>query len=154
PEPHARRAAERVKYMWELEGKLGSHNMDMAHMQHQAPAGDAGFDYLKQEKSPEPAMDGDTLVVHIQTLKAQMRYDRRAFAVGPGMRVRFEFKTPEAMDHNMVLVQPGSAPEVATAAMMLGADGITKSWTPDSVKILWASKVLTMGKSTTIEFTA
>lgn len=153
PESHARLAAERVKYIWEIEGKFGEHaNMPMGH--HKAAADEGGEDYFKQEKSPEPELKGDTMVVHIQTLREQMRYDRRAFAVGPGMKVKIEFSNPDAMDHNLILVTPGASNEVAMAAMMLGADGIKKNWTPQSDKILFASKVLAMGDKQTLEFTA
>ncbi|MDZ4860924.1 MAG: PVC-type heme-binding CxxCH protein [Candidatus Hydrogenedentes bacterium] len=154
PEPHAQRAAERVQYMWELEGQLGAGSVatPAAHQHHASR--ELTHDYLKQEKSPDPKMEGDTMVVHIQTLKEQMKYDRRAFAVAPGMKVKVVFSNPDAMDHNMIFVQPGTASQVAMAAMMLGADGIKKNWTPESDKIIFASKMLSMGKTETIEFTA
>jgi putative heme-binding domain-containing protein len=155
PEPNARRAAERVKYMWNIEGKLRPEAKGMLdHMTHMKHESEKPYDYFAQEKSPEPAMEGDTMVVHIQTLKEQMRYDRRAFAVAPGMKVRVVFSNPDAMDHNMVFVLPGASTEVAMAAMMLGADGIKKNWLPESGKIFAASKMLSMGKKETIEFVA
>ncbi|MCH7631466.1 MAG: hypothetical protein IIC07_06225, partial [Proteobacteria bacterium] len=86
PEPRARRAAEDVKYMWTLEGQLGAAPA-MANMAHAAkPRLDTIDDYLKQEKSPEPKMVGDTFEVHIQTLKEQMKYDRKEFTVEAGMK--------------------------------------------------------------------
>lgn len=155
PQPDARRAAESVKYMWEIEGKIGGHDMAaMAGMDHSAHSAHGGTaDYLKQEMSPPPAMEGDTLVVKIQTLKEQMRYDRKEFAVEPGMKVRIDFSNPDAMDHNLMVLQPGAAEEVATAAMMLGADGVKKSWVPDSAKIIGHSKTLSVGQSESFEFT-
>ncbi len=155
PNPDAKRAAERVKYMWEIEGRIGdtAHAMDHSAHQH-AMAAETTGDYLKQEPSPEPKMEGDTMVIHIQTLKEQMKYDRKAFAVGPGMKVKVLFKNPDAMDHNMIFVQPGSGSQVALAAMMLGADGIKKNWTPVNDKIIVGSKMLSMGSEETIEFTA
>lgn len=155
PEPHARRAAERVKYIWEIEGQLGSQKIGLAaHHAHQDDSGISLSDYLKQDPTPEPAMEGDTMVVHIQTLKEQMRYDRRKFAVKPGMKVRLHFKNPDAMDHNMLLLQPDSAKEVAEAAENLGADGVKKMWIPESDKIIFASNLLSVGQEQTIEFTA
>ncbi|GMW03382.1 MAG: hypothetical protein AMXMBFR84_45160 [Candidatus Hydrogenedentota bacterium] len=154
PQPDARRAAERVKYIWEIEGKFGRAAAD-PHAGHDHHANRVvTHDYLKQEKSPEPKMEGDTMVVHIQTLKEQMKYDRTAFAVGPGMKVRIVFSNPDAMDHNMIFVQPGAAPQVAMAAMMLGADGVKMHWKPESNQIIAASKLLAMGRSETIEFVA
>ena len=156
PEPHARRAAEGVKYMWEIEGQLTESASDHAgHMAHMRPASnDVVYDYFKQEPSPEPEIVDGTMVIHIQTLKEQMRYDRRRFAVAPGMPVKIVFTNPDAMDHNLVITRPGAKSEVAMAAMMLGADGVKRDWLPDSKKILAASKLLSIGETDTLEFTA
>ena len=159
PEIRAQHAAQRVKYMWEIEGQLGAGAVvDMshhAHMDHSAEAAiRASQDWRRQEPSPDPVMDGDTLVIHIQTLKEQMKYDRRAFAVAPGMKVRLVFKNPDAMDHNLIMVQPGATAEIAMASMMLGAQGIEKDWTPESDKILFATEMLSIDEEDTIEFTA
>ncbi|GMV91083.1 MAG: hypothetical protein AMXMBFR82_08610 [Candidatus Hydrogenedentota bacterium] len=156
PEPHARRAAERVKYLWEIEGQLGgeeSHGGMHAHHARNTNE-DVYVDYFKQEPSPEPEIVDGTMVIHIQTLKEQMRYDRRSFAVAPGMPVKLVFKNPDAMDHNLVITQPGAKSEVAMAAMMLGPDGVNRDWLPDSKKILFASGLLAMGQEETLEFTA
>ncbi|MBI1318832.1 MAG: c-type cytochrome [Candidatus Hydrogenedens sp.] len=156
PDEDAQRAAERVKYMWEIEGKLGSgeeEGMDHAAMHHaQAPAMMA--DYLKQEPSPEPAIEDGVMVVRMKTVKEQMKYDRTQFAVTPGMKVRVEIENPDWMDHNFVLVQPETASKVATDAMLLGADGIKKQWIPENDSILIASEVMSAGESQTLEFTA
>jgi len=154
PEVHARHAAERVEYMWKLEGQLESGTV-VPHMDHTAHARHQPLhDYLHQEPSPEPYMDGDTLVIHIQTLKEQMKYDREAFAAAPGMPVRLIFSNPDAMPHNLILVQPGAASQVAMAAMMLGAEGYEKEWIPESNRILFASRMLARDETETIEFTA
>lgn len=156
PDPDAKRAAERVKYVWEIEGKIGEDQKSMldhmAMMHHDAAEPEK--DYLAQEKSPEPKLEGDTIVIYLQTLKEQMKYDRKAFAVAPGQKVKIVFTNPDAMDHNFVIVQPGSSAQVAMAAMMLGADGIKKNWIPKSDKILVSSNMLSMGGTENIEFTA
>jgi putative heme-binding domain-containing protein len=159
PQADARRAAARVKYVWEIEGQLGAGDVvDMSHMSHSGgsmeDAARASQDYRRQAPSPDPKMDGDTLVIHIQTLKEQMKYDRSAFAVGPGMKVRLILSNPDAMDHNLVMVQPGASAEVATASMMLGADGIKLDWLPESKKILFASEMLSVDEKATLEFVA
>lgn len=155
PEEHARYAAERVQYMWELDGRLSHQAMaTMDHSMHRKKGPDGGEDYLAQDPSPEPELVDGTMVVHIQTLKEQMRYDRTHFAVTPGMPVKLTIKNPDWMDHNLMVVQPEAASEVAMAAMMLGADGIAKDWTPESDKILVASPILGVGGEYTLEFNA
>ena len=159
PQPDARRAAERVKYMWTLEGKFEKKVAAAPH-NHDAPSAEAilqeAREYLKQEVSPEPAMDGDTFVVHIQTMKEQMRYDRTEFTVLAGMKVRLVFTNPDAMDHNLIMVQPDSAAKVAVAAMKMEetGEGTKKMWRPESDAILFATRLLRNSESQEIEFTA
>ena len=159
PEPNARRAAQRVKYMWKIEGKFDEKvsavpKASSAHEAHAILA--AARDYLKQEASPPPRMVGDTFEIHIQTLKEQMRYDRTEFTVEAGMKVRLVFSNPDSMDHNMIMVEPGAAPEVAVAAMKMETtgEGVEKQWIPESERILFASNLLSRGETQTIEFTA
>lgn len=101
-------------------------------------------------------MVGDTFELHIQTIKEQMRYDRTEFIVTPGMKVRLIFTNPDAMDHNLIMVQPGAAARVALEAAKFEetGEGVEKQWTPDSDKILFASNLLAHDESQTIEFTA
>ena len=92
-------------------------------------------------------MVGDVFEIHIQTIKEQMRYDRTEFTVLSGMKVRLIFSNPDAMDHNLIMVEPGAAAEVAVAAMKMETDGTgtAKQWIPDSDSILFASKMLFHG---------
>jgi len=102
-------------------------------------------------------MDDDTLVIHIQTIKEQMRYDRAEFTVLPGMKVRLVFTNPDAMDHNLIMVKPGATTKVAVEAAKMEAtgEGTGKKWIPDTPKeIVFASELLAHDETQTIEFTA
>jgi putative heme-binding domain-containing protein len=161
PEPHARHAAERVRHMWNIEGKLDAKPTTAAApkptaAQSAAAVLQAASDYLKQEKSPDSKLVGDTFEVYIQTIKEQMRYDRTEFVVTPGLKVKLHFSNPDAMDHNLIMVQPSAAPKVAFAAMKLEADGtgLDAQWIPQSDAIIFASNLLAEDEKQTIEFTA
>jgi putative heme-binding domain-containing protein len=102
-------------------------------------------------------MDGDTLEIHIQTIKEQMRYDRTEFTVLPGMKVRLIFTNPDAMDHNLIMVKPGATTKVAVEAAKMEAtgEGTGKKWIPDTPdEIVFASNLLAHNDTQTIEFTA
>lgn len=152
PEPHARRAAQRVRYMLEIEGQFDEVTPPMQ----PAVVGDTALldDYLKQDPSPEPKMVGDTLEVEIYTVKEQMRYDRTEFTVKAGTKVRLTLTNLDAMDHNLIMVEPGSAARVAIAAASLEAEGVKLQWKPESDKILFASKLLARDEKETMEFVA
>ncbi len=159
PEPDAQRAAERVKYLWDIEGKFDP-KVAAVPKHHHANDAEAALavarEYLKQEPSPEPRMDGDVFEIHIQTIKEQMRYDRTQFTVPSGMKVRLIFTNPDAMDHNLIMTEPGAAARVAFAALKLEEDGtgVQKHWRPDVNGILFASRMLAHGDSQILDFTA
>ena len=159
PEPHAQRAAQRVKYLWEIEGKFFepiSARPKTNAVAHAKAVLQEAKAYLKQDKSPAPRMVDDVFEIHIQTLKEQMRYDRTKFIVTPGLKVRLVFSNPDAMDHNLLMVEPSAAPRVALAAakMEVTGDGVEKQWIPESEEILFASNMLSHDQSQAIEFTA
>lgn len=159
PEPHARRAAQRVQYMWQIEGKFddkvaAAPRTNSAHDAHAILA--EAQEWVTQKKAPKPRMVGDTFEIHIQTLKEQMKYDRTEFTVLAGMKVRLIFTNPDYMDHNLLMLDPGAAGKVAVAAMMMETDGtgVERQWIPDSDSIIFASNLLSRGESQTMEFTA
>ena len=58
------------------------------------------------------------------------------------------------MLHNLLIVQPGAADEVAEQAIALGAKGQEKHWVPDNKKILFASRLIDANKTEVLKFTA
>ena len=83
-----------------------------------------------------------------------MMYDVKELAVKSGKKVKLTFANPDFMPHNILLVNPGKADEVATQAMALGAKGFETGFIPANTNILWHSKLLDNGKEEVIEFTA
>jgi azurin len=83
-----------------------------------------------------------------------LKYDQPRFAVKPGAKVTVVFHNPDQMIHNFVVTAPGARNDVVNAALEMGADGIAKNFVPDSPKILWHTKALAPGETTTLTFTA
>ena len=71
-----------------------------------------------------------------------------------GKKIKLTFANPDFMPHNILLVKPGTADDVANKAMVLGAKGFETGFIPDTPDILWASKMLDHGKEQIIDFTA
>jgi uncharacterized cupredoxin-like copper-binding protein/lysophospholipase L1-like esterase len=114
-------------------------------------ATDAAFDTLPGLKK-----------VRIECLKERMLFSLKAFAVKPGQPVRLELINPDATAHNLVMVQPGAAEEVGTAAneMAKNPNGPKLHFIPKSDKILRdgrnpiATKLLAPGTSEVLRFKA
>jgi azurin len=96
-------------------------------------------------------------VVVIRTLREQMQYDTRYFAVQAGKPVQVILQNDDAMPHNLVITTPGAMQEIAVAAGQMPApdEGNAKSaYIPQSPKVLQALSMVQPGESETLNFTA
>ena len=83
-----------------------------------------------------------------------MIYDKKEFSVETGKRVQLTFVNNDFPPHNLLIVKPGTADEVANLAILLGNDGFKKQWRPDTPKILWGSTMIDYEQKSVISFTA
>jgi len=141
-EPHARHAATTVKHLWY--GVDASQRGGVIAEAAEAAAQKSGI----LSDTPE------LTTVRIATVRERMIYDTKEFTVKAGKKVRLTFANPDAMPHNILLVKPGTADEIGTKAMALGAKGFEVSFVPESPNIIWSSKLVDPGKEQVIEFHA
>ena len=83
-----------------------------------------------------------------------MLYDTKEFEVKTGDSVSLKFRNMDFPPHNLLIVKPGKADEVAKMALELGEKGISKQWQPDTPLILWGSKAINHKEETVINFIA
>src|SRR5207244_5478989 len=95
-------------------------------------------------------------VVRIQSVPEQMLFDVKWFAVQAGKSVQIVLANPDAMQHNLVIGQPGALQEIGTkaAAMPLPSDPDAKPYVPDTPLVLQATRLLNGGDTERLTFTA
>jgi azurin/glucose/arabinose dehydrogenase len=87
----------------------------------------------------------------LKTVREEMRYDAKRLVVAAGKPFQVEFENPDALAHNVVFVQPGTAQAVAESVQTqlptkLDAQG--RAYLPDNDSRVWAaSKLVEAGKS-------
>jgi putative membrane-bound dehydrogenase-like protein len=98
-----------------------------------------------------PAME-----LNVSVLKGQMKFSLPDFTVKPGQLVRLTLTNPDEMQHNMVIVRPGTLQAVGALADAMAAtpDAAERSYVPPTPDVMWFTKLVDPGKSFTIEFTA
>ena len=84
----------------------------------------------------------------------QLFFSVSEFTVKPGQKVELTFDNPDLMQHNLVIVEPGAADEVAQLAIELGEDGPAMHYIPKSNKILHATRLLDANTKQTLTFNA
>jgi azurin len=92
--------------------------------------------------------------IQLGTVGDTMAFDKTALEVKAGATVKLTLKnnaTSPAMQHDFVLVKPGTENDVGAAGI---AAGPTKNYIPDSPNVLAHTKILKPGESETITFTA
>jgi azurin len=83
-----------------------------------------------------------------------LRFSVPELTVKAGARVRVLFNNEGEMLHNFVVVQPGRADAVATAAAALGLSGQAQNYVPDTGDVLYHTALLEPNRSETIFFRA
>ena len=86
--------------------------------------------------------------------KPGLKFDKTELVVKAGSKVKLTFNNGDDMLHNWVLVQPGDAVEVGTAALNLGLNAEKMNYVPKSAKVLNHTKLLQPGTTDTIYLVA
>jgi azurin/type 1 glutamine amidotransferase len=87
--------------------------------------------------------------ITITSLVEKMKFDIKEFTVIAGQPVKIIFKNPDAMPHNVVIVNPGKSEAIGTAAGRM-----TSGFLPESKDIIAATKMINNGQTDVIKFIA
>ncbi|MCX6926056.1 MAG: plastocyanin/azurin family copper-binding protein, partial [Verrucomicrobia bacterium] len=95
-------------------------------------------------------------VFAIRTLKDQMLYDKTLLVLEAAKPAEIILINDDAMPHNLVVVTPGSVPEIGEAAEKMPpvADSEGRLYIPASSKILYATRLVEPGQQARLTFTA
>ncbi len=82
-----------------------------------------------------------------------LKFDKVRFQVKPGAKVKLVLANKDDMLHNLVITEPGARVEVANAALELGDMGPDRHYVPATSKVLWSTKLIGPGETTSLLFT-
>ena len=93
--------------------------------------------------------------IELSTKGDQLLFDKTKLSAKVNQPIKLTFKNgaskSSGLQHNWILVKPGTADEVATASLSVGVD---KGWLADSPNVITHTKLLNSGESETVEFNA
>lgn len=95
-------------------------------------------------------------VVTIGTVQNAMKFDLKTFTVKTGSVVEIVFENTDFMQHNLLILQPGSIEKVGAEADKLAQDpkGMDKQYVPEIPDVLFATKLVNPEQRVTLRFTA
>lgn len=106
--------------------------------------------------NPSPFEKGDGGRAITLDTASGMQFAEKEIHVKAGEAIALTLNNPDIMQHNWVLLKPGTTDAVGKLANDLAADpdGFQHNYVPDSTDILAYTRVVDPAKSTTIHFTA
>ncbi len=97
-----------------------------------------------------------TTVINLKVTKNEMKYDLKTFTVEAGKSIEIVFENPDFMQHNLLIIQPGTLEKVGKAADKLATSpqGAEMQYVPDMPEILYSTKLVNPQETVRLRFTA
>ncbi|ULQ53268.1 PVC-type heme-binding CxxCH protein [Flavihumibacter fluvii] len=94
----------------------------------------------------EPNAKFDQLI-RLKVVKEAMKYDQQKFSVKAGSTIKIELQNPDFMQHNLLVLQPGTIDKVGAAADELAKSpaGITQQYVPKMPEVLASTPLINPG---------
>ena len=103
-----------------------------------------------------PTSNGVATKIHLKVIKNEMKYDLKNFTVEAGKPVEITFENPDFMQHNLLIVQPGTLEVVGKAADKLASDpkGAEMNYVPTIPEVLFSTKLVNPQETVKLNFIA
>jgi azurin len=106
--------------------------------------------------SAAAATDPNLVVLNLGVIPDVMKYDRAELTVEAGRRTRLVFKNTDHMQHNALVLRPGTTDKVGALAdgMLTDSSALAKSYVPSTPDVLFHAPLVNPGESFTVDFVA
>ncbi|MEO6282121.1 MAG: PVC-type heme-binding CxxCH protein [Dyadobacter sp.] len=147
----------------EGEDKLGSYegrfgfvgNFQKASLELNKPSEGNNVETATAPKATTTASPSNAVVIELKVEKEIMQYDKKLITVKAGQKVVINLENPDGMQHNLLIIKPGSLPKVGKAAdeLLSNPKAAEMQYVPKIAEVLYATKLVNSGETVTLEFT-
>ena len=97
-----------------------------------------------------------SVVIDLKVVKDIMQYDKKRFTVKAGQNVTIRLENPDGMQHNLLIIKPGTLPIVGAAAdaMVRDPKASQMQYVPKVPQVLHSTRLLNPGETVSLKFTA
>ncbi|WP_026630683.1 PVC-type heme-binding CxxCH protein [Dyadobacter alkalitolerans] len=101
------------------------------------------------------AKSSNATVIELKVEKEIMQFDKKQLTVKAGQKVVINLENPDGMQHNLVIIKPGTLQKVGQAAdeMLRDPKAAEKQYVPKVPEVLYATRLVNSGETVTLEFT-
>lgn len=148
----------------DMEGddKLGSYagkfgfvgNFQKASLELNYPDNNAVVTEEKPANSVASSVSNATLI-ELKVVPEMLQFDKKLIQVKAGQKVVVNLENPDGMQHNFLVLKPGSLQKVGKAAdeMLSDPKASEKQYVPKIPEVLFSTKLVNSGETVTLEFT-
>ncbi|MCF2491594.1 PVC-type heme-binding CxxCH protein [Dyadobacter sp. CY347] len=148
----------------EGEDKIGSYgdkfgfagNFQKASLELNRPSeGNAMVMDSEKTSNSNTAKSSNATVIELKVEKEIMQFDKKQLTVKAGQKVVINLENPDGMQHNLVIIKPGTLQKVGQAAdeMLRDPKAAEKQYVPKVPEVLFATRLVNSGETVTLEFT-
>ncbi|NIJ51648.1 PVC-type heme-binding CxxCH protein [Dyadobacter arcticus] len=97
----------------------------------------------------------NALVIELKVEKEIMQFDKKLITVKAGQKAVINLENPDGMQHNLLIIKPGTLQKVGKAAdeMLSDPKAAEKQYVPKIPEVLYSTKLVNSGETITLEFT-
>ena len=109
---------------------------------------------VNNQESLDATYNKDAVQLTLKAVRNEMRYDLDEMVVPAGQLVQIEFHNNDLMQHNLLIILPGSLSAVGAAADAMAQlpEGQEKQYIPDVSQVLFSTRLVNPGESVILEF--
>ena len=95
-------------------------------------------------------------MIDLKVVKDIMQYDKKRISVKAGQQVTIRLENPDGMQHNLLIVKPGTLAKVGAAAdaMVRDPKASQMQYVPKVPEVLFATKLVSPGETVVLRFKA
>ena len=99
---------------------------------------------------------GAPATIKLKVIEHEMKFDQKLFTVKPGQKVTIQFTNPDFMQHNLLIIKPGTLEKVGNAADLLAreANAIALNYVPKMPEVMHATELVSPEGNATLVFIA
>ncbi|MHA4742538.1 PVC-type heme-binding CxxCH protein [Dyadobacter sp. MSC1_007] len=146
----------------EGEDKIGNYdgrfgfvgNFQKASLELSRPSEKGAANVGMPEKTASKSASNAT-VIELKVEKEIMQYDKKLITAKAGQKVVINLENPDGMQHNLLIIKPGSLQKVGKAAdeLLSNPKAAEMQYVPKIPEVLYSTKLVNTGETVTLEFT-
>lgn len=139
----------------QYEGRFGFvGNFQKASLELNRP-NEGGSNAASMAKTASKPAASDAMVIELKVEKEIMQYDKKLITVKAGQKVVINLENPDGMQHNLLIIKPGTLQKVGKAAdeLLSNPKAAEMQYVPKIPEVLHSTRLVNTGETVTLEFT-